>query len=108
MNFILALFSLFFLPVLSLKKIAPKLCINCKYFTTDRFSSNDKFGRCILFQREQINNYRLVNGITESNSDDYYYCSTARSYKLMCGQEGKLYKKKYKRKTISDEKTQKT
>ena len=32
-----------------------------------------------------------MNGINEEN---YYYCSTSRNTKDMCGEEGKYYKKK--------------
>jgi hypothetical protein len=88
MNIILIMFSLI-LPIISLKQIKPKICINCKYFIPD----NDigKFGKCSLFPTEENYSNFLVNGISEEN---YYYCSTSRQSKDMCGEEGKYYRKK--------------
>ena len=88
MNIILIIFSLI-LPVISLKQIKPKLCINCKYFIPD----NDigKFGKCSFFPTNENYSNFLVNGISEEN---YHYCSTSRQIKDMCGEEGKYYKKK--------------
>lgn len=95
MKYIFTLLSLLFLPILSLKVIKPKLCINCKYFLNTDYS-NDKFGKCSLFPKEELNNwYRLVNGNTDENEYEYTYCSTARKIEHMCGKEGKMYKKKY-------------
>jgi hypothetical protein len=77
------------LPVFSLTEIAPKLCINCKFFRNN-FLTDNKFGRCYLFPTEEkrdINYY--VTGI-EKNVE-FYYCSTARNYDDMCGKEGKKY-----------------
>jgi hypothetical protein len=33
----------------------------------------------------------LVNGKKDIKYEDFYYCSTAREYKDMCGPEGKDY-----------------
>ena len=62
----------------------PKRCIHCRYFIPDDRSG--KYGKCSLFPKEE-----------EGTKEDYYYCSTARNEKHMCGKEGKLYKKKYYR-----------
>jgi hypothetical protein len=88
MNYIILIFYSIILPIISLKPINPKLCINCKYFISD--NDNGKDGKC-SFLPKRDENY-LVNGI---NEEDYYYCSTARKYEDMCGEEGKYYKKKY-------------
>ena len=72
--------------------IKPKLCIDCKHFTKDYLSSN-KFGKCALFPTEDNSKYFLVYGIKEKNKD-FYYCSTARNYEDMCGNEGKFFVKK--------------
>lgn len=98
MEYIFFLFSLLFLPILSLKEIKPKLCTNCKYFITD--NKTGKYGRCSLFPKEETNIYTLVNGIREDNDDNYNFCATSRSIENMCGKEGKKYKKKYTKKRI--------
>jgi len=88
----LVIFFYFFVLILSLK---PKLCINCKYFLTD--NKLDKFGTCLLFPRIDNQNYLLVNGIDDVKLADYHYCVTARGSISMCGQDGKEYKRRYKR-----------
>ena len=60
---------------------------------TDYGSGN--FGRCKLFPKDNIDNSMLVTGVKETKEIEYSYCSTARSFEYMCGQKGKLYKKKY-------------
>jgi hypothetical protein len=88
------LFSLLFLPILSLKEFKPKLCIHCKYFIKDELDS--KFGKCLMFpEKEEKNIFRLVNGLHIDKNKEYHYCSTVRNIDTMCGQEGKMYKKKY-------------
>jgi hypothetical protein len=97
MKYIFSLLSLLFLSIQSFKEIKSKLCINCKYFITDK--NTNKFGKCLLFPKEENNIYRLVNGICEDNIE-YHFCSTAREIEHMCGKEGKMYKKKYIKKSI--------
>lgn len=89
MNYIILIFCSIILPIISLKQIKPKLCINCKYFITD--NNTGKYGKCSLFPTDQGRIRVLVNGI---NEQDCYYCSTSRSSSDMCGKEGKYYKKK--------------
>jgi hypothetical protein len=97
MIFIVTLLSLLFLPILSFKEITPKICINCKYFISNN-NNNNKFSKCSLFPKED--NYILVNGIHEDK--EYHYCSTSRRIDEMCGKEGKLYKKKYKKRILNE------
>jgi len=92
MKYIFTIFSILFLPILSLKEIKPKLCVNCKYFITD--NDTGKFGKCSLFPKKENDIYRLVNGIHEDNIE-YNYCSSSRELEHRCGKEGKMYKKKY-------------
>ena len=76
MKFVFTLLSLLFLPILSFKEIKPKCCINCKPFNED-----DKFKKCSLLIKEQINDvYSLINAF------------------------GKMYTEKYKKKCIFNEK----
>ena len=98
MKYIFTILSILFLPILSLKEIKPKLCVNCKYFITD--NKNGKYGKCSLFPRKENDIYRLVIGFHNDNIE-YHYCSVARdSGIIMCGPEGKMYKKKYTKKSI--------
>ena len=79
----------YILPIISLKQINPKLCINCKHFIPD--NDTGKYGKCFLFPKKEGKINFLVNGI---NNEEYYYCSTSRDTNAMCGEEGKYYKKK--------------
>ena len=63
-----------------------KLCINCKHFITD--NKENIFGKCKMFpQIENKLNY-LINGIKK---DGYSYCSTARGFSNMCGEDAKMF-----------------
>ena len=103
-NIIEIIFSIL-LPMLSLttshplKKVCkPKLCINCKHFITD--GDTDKFGRCSLFPIKHENRDFLVNGIDEDKIIAYTYCSITRNHDDMCGVDGKMYTRKYRKKTV--------
>ena len=101
MIFVCALVSLLLLPILSLKEMKPKLCINCKHFITD--DRTGKFGKCSLFPtRKPSDLYDLVTGV-ERNTE-YMYCSTTRDRDNLCGKEGKMYTKKYTKRGILKEK----
>lgn len=78
-------------------KINHKFCINCKYFIQNE-SGNNEYGRCSLFPYD-TEKY-LVTG--EKKKQDYYYCSTARSYNNMCGVNATKYKKNRKSKINID------
>jgi len=93
MKYIFTLLSLLFLQVVSFNVIKPKLCLNCKHFIKD--NDDSKFGKCSLFQKEKLNFYMMVNGISENKDIEYYYCATARNNEDMCGKEGKMHKRKY-------------
>ena len=90
MIFVCALVSLLLLPILSLKEIKTKLCINCKHFIRD--GAVDKYGKCSLFPKEGYNdNYDLVTGVDKNTK--YMYCYATRYKESLCGKEGKMYKK---------------
>jgi hypothetical protein len=89
MNYIFLILFSIFLPIISIKHIRPKICINCKFFIPD--NGNGEFGKCSLFLKPEGKTNILVNGIT---NNEYYYCSTTREINSMCGEEGKYYKKK--------------
>jgi len=86
------MFLCFILPVFSFEGDKQKLCMNCKYFKKN-FLSDNKFGKCSLFPREETTTYYLVDG-SPNRPEDYYYCSTAREYDSMCGKTGTLFIKK--------------
>ena len=73
----------------SLQTPLPKLCKNCKYFIPDDpwFGVGKEFGKCKLFQE-------VVTRERYNAKPEYNYCSVARNNKLMCGREGKFYKRK--------------
>ena len=79
----------------SASQIRPKLCIDCKFYTKDFFTSSE-FGKCSMFPREKDNDYFLVNGNDNGNNNniELHYCSTSRKYDNMCGKAGKFYEKK--------------
>jgi hypothetical protein len=89
MNCIILIFFSIILPIISLKQIKPKLCIDCKYFISD--NNTGKYGKCSFFPTDKSRIHLLVNGVEEQ---DCYYCSTSRTSSDMCGKEGKHYKKK--------------
>ena len=93
MKYIIIFICSIILPIFSLREIKPKLCINCKYFLTDK--SNDKYAKCSLFPKQDGKINFFVN---DKYNEDYYYCSISRFMKDMCGEEGKLYKRKYVKK----------
>ena len=92
-----------FLSCMCLK--SPKFCVNCKFainnMDLDKYNNN-KFMKCSRFQiNEELNNsHFLVTGVNSNSisEQDFVYCSTARKFVHMCGEEGKMYKKKYVRK----------
>lgn len=77
-----------FLLLLVVPIFSLKFCIHCKHFITD--NKENIFGKCKMFpQIENKINY-LINGIEK---DGYSYCSTARQYEKMCGENGKMFEK---------------
>jgi hypothetical protein len=88
MNYIILIFCSIILPIISLQNTKPKLCINCKYFIPD--NDDSRYSKCSFLQKEESKAIFLVDG---KNYEDYYYCSTSRSNRDMCGIEGKYYKK---------------
>jgi hypothetical protein len=62
-------------------------------------TGKSEFGKCTLFAN--ANRRFLVDG--KHNNYDYKYATTAREYSSLCGEEGKHYEKKY-RKRITNKK----
>ena len=91
MNYIYIIILCIILSPVSESQNKPKLCIDCKFYTKNFFTSNE-FGKCTLFPKEEYNEFFLVNGV--NNKKKYQFCCISRKYQNMCGKEGKLYKKK--------------
>ena len=90
------LFFILFTEIVVSNPTKPNLCVNCKFFTKDFFTMN-KFGKCAVFPKEDQdddNRYLLVDGTKTNNKQEYNFCTTARKFERMCGQEGKFYEKK--------------
>ena len=68
----------------------PKLCIHCKFYMKPLFSRNE-FGKCSLFVLKKDMDTDFIIGKNE-NKTEYNYCSIARKYDYMCGEEGINYK----------------
>lgn len=86
--FLYFLSQILFIPIFSQKDT--KICIHCKHFRKDFFSTN-KFGKCDLFPISAYDNnkYYFVDG--SKDKPNYYFCSTARHFNEMCGEQGKLF-----------------
>jgi hypothetical protein len=108
--FAISLFSFSsFLTVHSVHQ-QPKHCVNCQYFllkNNNPFNWNLEtdlnYGKCSLFPKKDIEKQtkgmlisELVSGERDEtiNNLDFNYCTTARSFDNMCGQEGRFYKTK--------------
>jgi len=85
-----------FYTFISCNSFQLKFCVNCKFAIN--IDENNKFMKCSQFQiNEELNNsHFLVTGVNSNSisEQDYVYCSTARKFNHMCGEEGKMYKKK--------------
>lgn len=53
-------------------------CTTCKFFIKDNWLNNDRAGYCKQFP------------IGETKKE-YYFCSVARGFEDMCGEQGKKY-----------------
>jgi hypothetical protein len=89
---IYSIYSIILSPFLACQ-IKQKLCIRCKFYTKNFFTSSE-FGKCSLFTTENEDTNYLVNGNKNNNDVEYHYCSTARKFHHMCGKEGKFFEKK--------------
>ena len=96
MNYIILIFCSIILQIFSFKETKPKLCIDCKHFLTDNGSG--KFGKCSLFPKAFAKNFYYVNG--EFDEEEYIFCYLSRTSKDMCDESGKMYKKKYKKRSV--------
>ena len=79
---------LLIVPIFSLK-----LCINCKHFKKDIFTPS-RFAQCKKFLIIDKNVNYLIDGKRKEETKNMYYCSTARSFDNLCGEDGTGYEPK--------------
>jgi len=102
MNYNILFICSIIVPIFSLEKTTPKICVNCKFFKNDLIfdiASEKRYGKCLAFPivtEENENDYNdfLVTGIKKNKIIEYSYCSIARRSEDMCGKGGKMYKSK--------------
>lgn len=70
-----------------------KLCVNCKHFKKNIFTPA-RYAKCKKFGRVDYSVEHLITGKKKENTEYMYYCSTARSYNHLCGEEGVGYEGK--------------
>ena len=70
-----------------------KLCINCKHFKKDIFTPST-YAQCKKFLIIDKNVNYLIDGKRKEETKNMYYCSTARSFDNLCGEEGAGYEPK--------------
>ena len=52
-----------------------------------------KFGRCTLYPKPIEDNDFFVTGMKTQKKIEYSFCSVARTFESMCGEDGKFYQK---------------
>jgi hypothetical protein len=70
-----------------------KLCMNCKHFKSDIFTPS-RFGKCKKYLTIDDNVDYLINGKKKEKTENMHYCSTARKFDHLCGEEGTGYESK--------------
>lgn len=70
--------------------LTPKLCIHCKHFMSS--VHGNEFGKCRIFPKNDNGDHYFVTGKNDVEKD-FSYCSTARRYESLCGNNGKYFEK---------------
>ena len=76
----------------------PKFCYNCRYFVSD--GDTEEFATCSLFQTIYNKGPFLVSGVENTPTFVYTFCSTARIFNHLCGEEGNAHRRKYVKKML--------
>ena len=69
----------------------------------ESFLTPDAYSKCTKFSFIEHDDF-FVDGIKRPETKRYYYCSTARNFDHMCGNEGKKYEEKQKHNDKDNEK----
>ena len=85
----------FILLFLTIVGAFDKLCMNCKHFKRDVFTPS-RFGKCKKFLMIDNNVDHLIDGKRKETPENMHYCSTARKFDRLCGEDGTGYEAKYK------------
>ena len=88
MKFLFLLILNLVFPIFSLK-----LCMNCKHFKKDIFTPS-KYAQCSKFLIIDTNVDHLIDGKRREEKKNMHYCSTARKFDILCGEEGVGYEPK--------------
>jgi len=88
MKFLFLLILNLVFPIFSLK-----LCMNCKHFKKDIFTPS-KYAQCSKFLIIDTNVDHLIDGKRREEKKNMYYCSTARKFDILCGEDGTGYEAK--------------
>jgi hypothetical protein len=67
--------------------------MNCKHFKRNVFSPS-RFAKCKKFLTIDNNVNHLIDGKKQEKSENMHYCSTARKFDILCGEEGTGYEPK--------------
>ena len=89
-NIIMKIILLFCVSIVS---ALDKLCMNCKHFKRDIFTPS-KYAQCKKFLIIDKNVNYLIDGKRKEETKNMYYCSTARSFDNLCGEDGTGYEAK--------------
>jgi hypothetical protein len=67
--------------------------MNCKHFKRDIFTPS-RFGKCKKFLTIDDNVDHLIYGKKKEKTENMHYCSTARKFDSLCGEDGTGYEAK--------------
>ena len=88
------LFALYYCSV-ALNTNQPKACVDCRFYIKNaKYTGTvdeDIFGKCSLFPVKNTY-FSIADSENIEIQPDHLYCSTARSFKKKCGQNGSLFK----------------
>ena len=86
-NIIMKIILLFCVSIVS---ALDKLCMNCKHFKKDIFTPS-KYAQCKKFLIIDKNVNYLIDGKKQQKTENMHYCSTARKFDILCGENGTGY-----------------
>jgi hypothetical protein len=73
--------------------LEPKLCDNCKFCIKENILMLSEFSKCRKFKYIE-HDYFFETRLNKPKRIKNHFCSTARKFDYMCGEEGKKFEKK--------------